>query len=177
MPNPEKKIVELPQSVMGNMSETAKAQLAEHASQLVTSPPPSTTGDEGVYQNGVLGLGWYHFGTSADQNFIGHDNAPDFYIFDWGVTSDGSFTSNGNDTIDQWEGDLDRFWDTNVSTFQSAGFLGGISYDWVYDAGLPGLDPGSSGKVSYWFSNFDSIVDGKYEKLASAGSMEWLHVV
>jgi hypothetical protein len=62
--------------------------------------------------------------------------------------------------------------EVNLYSIQDeGGYLGGMSSDWVYDTGLPGLDPESSAKIEWRMTNHDT-----HEVLAYAGSIEWLYV-
>jgi hypothetical protein len=94
------------------------------------------------------GPGWYHFGTSSDNSFIGHVDQEDIFVFDFGW-QDGSFNSVGNDTIDLFEaGGLDDIVYTNIKDAD------GTSYLAVRDSGFPVF--GNTARVTLDFSERDN---------------------
>jgi hypothetical protein len=92
----------LPPAALEHLSPTAKQNLP--------GPLQVQVADPGVYLEGGLygaGPGWYHFGSSEDQFFLGHPNEADFYVFDFDLTSTGGVTSQGYDVATQFELALD----------------------------------------------------------------------
>jgi len=93
-------------------------------------------GDPGIYSDtGEFGSGpgWYHFGTSDNQLFIGHPGEADFYVLDFGVTASGDANTQGKDTISQFERGLDGI----VALDSFAEISPGVSYSAVVDGTRP----------------------------------------
>ena len=97
-----RRVVNLPDPAVQNIPGVALQHL----------PPKllNELADPGIYSDsGLFGLGagWYHTGTSADQIFLGHPGAADFYVLDFDVMADGTARAQGVDIITQFERALD----------------------------------------------------------------------
>lgn len=110
--------VELPNQALDHMSEQALAQLPAHIAP--------NEGDPGVFLTAsdpaaIYGDGWYHYGTSADQTFVGHPGILDVYLRDFGLNSLTDVAlSQGNDTIDTFDAGLDQLFSTNSQFVQDS---------------------------------------------------------
>jgi len=106
------KVVELPQAAQEHLSDTARAQLAEHAPHVITTPAvePPPPANEGIYlSSGAFGAGWYHYSTPGNDVWLGHEGQPDFYIFDFNLQPDGTLSGQGSDFANTFDsGGLDR---------------------------------------------------------------------
>lgn len=94
--------VSLPTQALQNFSESALQHI----------PPKlqAQLGDPGIYfDEGMYGAGpgWYHVGMPADQVFLGHRGQADYYVLDFNVTAGGMATSQGADTVTQFERAID----------------------------------------------------------------------
>jgi hypothetical protein len=93
---------QLPAAAVEHMSTTAQSHLPDHLREQVAETGVYST--EGFYG---AGPGWYHFGTSGDQLFLGHPGEPDYFVFDFAVTAAGGAARQGFDTVTQFERGLD----------------------------------------------------------------------
>lgn len=99
MPPPSGK---LPAAAVEHMSAIARTHLPQHLEDQVT--------ESGIYsETGLFGAGpgWYHIGTSANQLFQGHPGEADYFVFDFGVTADGTGVDQGFDVATHFERTLD----------------------------------------------------------------------
>lgn len=138
--------------------------------QIVITISGANERDPGVYlEGGPQGSGWYHYITSADQDFEGHDSARDFYIFDAHITPSEVLSRTslvyagmhplapvtaGHDTVDFYEARLDQIILSNSSFFiPGSSSASGFQPTWS-KVSLDPIPPGDSSELDLTFELF-----------------------
>jgi hypothetical protein len=116
----------LPPAALEHMSNAARNN--------IPAPLQVQVADPGVYlAEGLYGAGpgWYHLGTPDAQLYLGHPNEADYFVFDFDVTAQGGFTSQGMDVTTHFDRGLD-----GIVALDSFAIIGqGESYGIVAGAG------------------------------------------
>ena len=118
------------------LMDLSAQNLSDSAPQISPDKLIGKKADPGVYSDTGhfgLGAGWYHFGTSENQLFVGHPDEADFFVLDFDVMASGKADKQGKDAITHFERGTDDV--VFLNTF--AEIAPGVSYSTVAEGTGP----------------------------------------